>query len=543
MTDNAFVESFNEIRDLSASVFTALLALSQPYNFIERQRGDTMSKQHEGRCRAWENVEGKSGHVMRRRKFGNVPVGKGLKNHAFLCLLLLSLLLQIACSDAGSATAPQDAAGATPNVQNLDFDLSAFPVVDRARITISNQGADAALLPAVFVAGGSALNRSSVLALLQSGGTLTDEQFALATWQFVVDHTSHYCYAGAPGDASNFALEPMRLFHGFAFICCDQSSRILNWLWQGAGYQTRVVSMNFHVVPEIFYKNAWHMYDGDHRVYYLETDNKTVANVADVIANPELVARAADANGNDPVGYSAQFMAGLYSTAVPYYTSIDYSTSATYSLQPGQSLTLRSENATTDIFHGGSSDPIGPTAVSSAKFDWFLDYSKSDWNMLPHSEGGVATLASGNDVFLTNSGTAVGSVVYSFSGPFPAFHLDVSGLAYLADSSATINAYFSKDGSHWSGAVPMSSPVGTAVQTTADLSNLAWGQYSYFVKLELSGRTADAAQIAAVHITSEVQTAKVFFPQLVPGVVNHLTYQDWSPTSDNHDVKVSLSVP
>jgi hypothetical protein len=83
---------------------------------------------------------------------------------------------------------------------------------------------------------------------------------------------------------------------------------------------------------------------------------------------------------------------------------------------------------------------------------------------------------------------------------------------------------------------------GTPTQTTTDLSPAAVGQYSYFLMLSLSGGTPDAARIAAVHLTSEVQVAKIVFPNLVPGTVNHLTYQDWSPSSDQHDVKVSVTV-
>jgi hypothetical protein len=482
---------------------------------------------------------------MRQPESMAMPVWKRLENRRLFPLLFFSLLLQIACSHPSSMPSsppPQAATNATPYSQSLTFDLSRDPVIDSAQITVSNQGANAVQLPAVFVSGGSGLNRSSILALVQSAGSLTDEQFALATWQFVVHHTTHYCYAGAPGDARDFALEPMRLLHGYGFACCDESSRILNWLWQGAGYQTRVVTMTFHTVPEIYYGSAWHMYDGDHQVYYLEADNKTVASVADVIANPELVARTEDAQGNDPAGFSAKLMASLYAAAVPYYTTINYSTSSTYSLQPDQSLTLRSENATTDIFHGGSGDPISPTAVSSARFDWLLDFSRPDWNRLASSENGVAILAGGADAFLTNTGSATGFIVYSLSSPFPVFTLEVSGLLYRADNSATISVYFSTDGSTWSTAVPMNSPVGSAVQATAGLSAPAWGQYSYFVKLELSGSNANAAQIADVHLTSEVQMATVFFPKLVPAAVNHLTYQDWSPATDPHNVKVSLAV-
>jgi hypothetical protein len=71
---------------------------------------------------------------------------------------------------------------------------------------------------------------------------------------------------------------------------------------------------------------------------------------------------------------------------------------------------------------------------------------------------------------------------------------------------------------------------------------VAVGQYSYSVVLGLSGSARDSARIAAVHLTSEVQVVKILLPNLVPGTVNHSTYQDRSPALDQHDVKVSVTV-
>src|SRR5579872_2422890 len=191
------------------------------------------------------------------------------------------------------ASNPSVAASSVPYQKEVDLDLtSSTAIPQNAAITIANHGKDPIVMPGIFIQGDSALNRSSILYPLQA---LKDEQFALATWQFVVNHTQHYCEAGAPGDSGDTAAKPLRLLNGFGFMCCDQSSRILNWLWQGAGYQTRIVSMSFHVVPEIYYGGNWHMFDADHKVYYLAEDNITVASVADVIADPNLVARTADA--------------------------------------------------------------------------------------------------------------------------------------------------------------------------------------------------------------------------------------------------------
>jgi hypothetical protein len=449
-------------------------------------------------------------------------------------LFLFSLLFQFGCGQA-----PAEPAAGRPSLVSLsgiaysksfDVDLTASHLINSATIAISNRGSDSVIMPAVFVKGGAGLNRSSILSSIRSAGPLTDEQFALATWSLVSQHNHHYCSAGAPGDAFNDAEDPMRLLHGYGFTCCDQSTDILVWIWRGAGYQARAARMAFHEVPEIYYHDAWHAYDADHKVYYLARDNATVASVADVIEDSSLVASTADADGNDPVGYSAQWMAEQYAAATPAYDHSTFSEETTYSLRSSQTFTLRSENPTTSIFHGPSADePLGSDAVNSGQFDWELDFARPNWKNLTNSLNGVGTLTSGTDTFLTNTSTSPGYVIYHLSSPFPVFNLMLSGMVYRQDSTAAVNAYLLHDGSHWSTAFPMIAEVGSPHQTTADLTSAAVGQYSYFVMLQLSGSAPDVARIAAVHITAEVQVAKMLFPNLVPGTINHLTYQDWIP--------------
>ena len=466
---------------------------------------------------------------------------------ARLLVVLFGSLFHFGCASQDTQALrvpPPVPASTTPYNKSLDFDLTASPVINNASITISNEGANYLVLPAVFAAGGYALNRSSILSGVQSAGSLTPEQFALTTWKLVSQDTFHFCSAGAPGDPVAYAEEPLRLLNGFGFTCCDQSSNVLDWLWQAAGYQTRIASMTFHTAPEIYYNDGWHMYDPDHKVYYLAEDNKTVASVAQIIADPSLVARVADANGNDPVGYPAEWMAQQYAASTPQYLTNDYQIAATYGLQPNQSFTVRSENLTTSIFdYFVQDDPdLLPSTVTSGQFDWALDFVRTDWRLLAASVNGVGTLSSNANLFITNASGGAGYIVYYLSSPFPVFSLQVSGIVYRDNPAASVSAYFSSDGIHWSAAFPMNLEPGTPTQTTTDLSTAAVGQYSYFVMLSLSGGAPDAARIAAVHITSEVQVAKILFPNLVPGTINHLTYQDWSPALDQHDVKVSVTV-
>ncbi|HEY2393006.1 MAG TPA: hypothetical protein VGK22_17650 [Candidatus Angelobacter sp.] len=456
-----------------------------------------------------------------------------------LILSALSLYLSVGCgSSASHPPSPTMTANAAPFESSVAIDLSSSSSIDpNAVLTISNQGKQPLVMPAVFLQGDSALNRSSILRPRKG---LKNEEFALSTWQFVSAHSQHYCNAGAPGDPDDYSSEPMRLFDGYGMGCCEQRAFILAWVWQGAGYQSRLVWMAFHEVPEIFYEGAWHMFDPDHGVYYLQLDNKTVASVADVIANPSLVARVKDANGLDPLGFSAQFMADQYAVQVPQYLTIDYSAEQTYLLQPGQSLNLNYAQIV-PVFYGTVLQDFIPNAATGS-FDWNLDYSKPGWPSLTSANTAVTTVNDGSSVFLTNSGPNTGFAIYAFSSPFPAISLKVNGLVKLNGPDAAVNAYFSTDGSSWSTAFPLTATAGVPTQASADLSSLSAGQYIYFVKLALSGNAPQSSSIANVHLVSQFQDSMFLFPHLVPGQVNHLTYQDWSPSTVDRQVNVSLSV-
>ena len=456
-----------------------------------------------------------------------------VNREVILALLFLSSFLFVGC--AGSNATPPVAAAplvsATPFEKSIDVDLSSSSSISpQAKFTISNQGNDPIVMPAIVLKGNPALNRSSILFPIQG---LKDEEFARATWRFVIDHRQHYCVAGTTADENQFAQEPMRLLNGFGFTCCDQSGMILTWLWQGAGYPARLVWTSFHEVPEIYYQGAWHMFDADHQVFDLQLDNKTVASTADIIANPFLVARVKDANGNDPVGVSAQFWADQYAVETPLYFDVDYKIQQIYSLQPGQSISVNFEKGDA-AFHGPFFENGTPVA-STGNFDWGLDYTNPNWRSLASTTSGITTV--GN--FLVNS-EATGSAVYVLSSPFPVISLRVSGLVDLASPNSAVKAYFSTDGASWSSAFPLAFNDGISGQASADLSSAAAGEYIYFVKLEISGDSSNAARIANVHIVSEVQNSVYVFPTLAPGQVNHLTYQDWSPAPADHNVKISF---
>src|SRR5713101_5928404 len=102
------------------------------------------------------------------------------------------------------------------------------------------------------------------------------------------------------------------------------------------GYQARVAVMPFHTVPEIWYGNAWHMLDPDHQVLYRKDDG-AIASVAEIIADPSLVARTADSSGHDPVGFLAVVMAQWYAENG---SELIYRTGSGFSIFPSSNILL-----------------------------------------------------------------------------------------------------------------------------------------------------------------------------------------------------------
>src|SRR5262249_11319851 len=134
----------------------------------------------------------------------------------------------------------------------------------------------------------------------------------------------------------------------------------------------------FHTVPEVFYNNSWHVLDPDHRVYYPKDDG-TIASVAEILADTNLVARVADGNGRDPVGFLAPTMADLYAEnaealqyIAPFFT---VTTPSGIVLRSHETLTFHSENLQDSVQFYALGAYLAPGVVNSSQFDWDLSFA------------------------------------------------------------------------------------------------------------------------------------------------------------------------
>ncbi len=426
--------------------------------------------------------------------------------------------------------------------QLFAVDLSNVTDVSGAAISIRNSSSSTVSLPQVFTPGNQPpLNGPSILARLNSlPAPATDQDRVIQAWQFVTGHTYHFCYAG---NANGVAYDPVVILNAYGFGCCEQLAYALAWIWQQQGYQARLASLSgFHSIPEVFYRNAWHMLDPDHKVYYLNPD-QTIASVQDILNDPTLVANTVNSAGNDPVGWPGEEMAELYAETGPtlrYWPPLSPSALSTFSLRPGESMRLSSDNQEDTVqFYSIGQVPV-PNGVSSIQFDWNLTFAYAGWKQPAYLTSGVDVAADSSGAnSLANTSTVPGYLVYRESSLFPVLALRI--LAQLAPgSSGSLQAYYSADGTNWSNGVPFQPTSGdSSFDLRADLSSLAGGASTYYVKVELDG----AVQLHRLRISPVVQASLILFPRLQAGNQNQLVYQDLSAATQARALKVTTKVP
>ncbi|MPY90357.1 MAG: hypothetical protein GEU99_20850 [Luteitalea sp.] len=209
----------------------------------------------------------------------------------------------------------------------------------------------------------------------------TDEEKAMAMWSWVL----HTRFQRAPDDRS--ALHPVRAMNGYGYGICGHTSAWMKRLWTAAGLQARVHEIWGHTVSEAFYDGAWHMLDGNGRVFYLDRDNRTIADVATLERDKWLIERTIHAQdawvrGPDRPGRNEQFVRYFISHKDNYeehsYDSEiakDYTMAMT--LKPGERL-VRWWGPELGKFEGSRRRPEAPERYANGQLIWEPDTRRID---------------------------------------------------------------------------------------------------------------------------------------------------------------------
>ncbi len=113
-----------------------------------------------------------------------------------------------------------------------------------------------------------------------------NEPLEQKAWRYVTTHVKF----SKPLTPDNWQHTPVLMINSIGTGICDDLSATLSLLWKALGFQSRVWTLEGHVVPEVLVNGKWHMYDPLYEAYYLNNANE-IAGVEELAKHPELITR------------------------------------------------------------------------------------------------------------------------------------------------------------------------------------------------------------------------------------------------------------
>ncbi len=186
---------------------------------------------------------------------------------------------------------------------NVPSDLEVVPY----RLSWKNLDNQVTVTPRLKHKGGPSLD--SFQGMLESvvSEEMSDEEKIIALWNFVVKWRYHYYPSEENGHEPH---DPVKLINVYGYGYCDDSASVLSLLARALGFMSRTYGLDGHVVSEIYYDGAWHMFDPDMEVFYRGPEGN-VASVEYLEINSDLVLFGPELAVDTPRAY----VANLYSTA------------------------------------------------------------------------------------------------------------------------------------------------------------------------------------------------------------------------------------
>lgn len=173
----------------------------------------------------------------------------------------------------------------TSDTQEFIIDVPGTLDPRNIEITIENLGSTPVVDPRLTVNGLYDWYDLKSIAAEATRGCTTDREKALAIYEWILFKR----YQLSPRDRS--AQHPVRGANGYGYVICGHCSSWLQALCEEVGVKTRVQELWGHTVNEVYYDSQWHLLDSNVKVYYLAEDNRTIASLADLEHNRQLIER------------------------------------------------------------------------------------------------------------------------------------------------------------------------------------------------------------------------------------------------------------
>ena len=446
--------------------------------------------------------------------------------------------------------------------QEYEISVSGDLEPENFELVIENTGSEDIIDPKITING--KWDWSNVESIVKEAvkDALTEEEKAMAIWQFVRDNRYHWQHSG-----DNHS-DPLKYLNVYGYGFCGSTAYIMDIFAKVAGLRSRYWALSGHLINETYFNGAWHVLDGQTKAFYLKGDNKTIAGMEDLTKDPWLVERTVHPVADMWRRSHLRRARGKYSkerfrkTVANWYTStgnnrmhqaeIDGFHSMGITLRPGEIIIFRFDNK--GKYHNNFLYNE-PPLYANGKIVYTPDFTSNNYRKGIECEKNIKSITDdgfGPNIHVDSCVTEVrryrvkgddaGYLVYKIESPYVIVGGEIGGSFYRNDNYGDMcRILVSFDGQDWI-------PVWTAGKTGEimhfqDLDHIISpigekAKYKYFVKLQFraAGGGLDPPQepgdnthsgINTLKMETDFQISPFSIPKLSLGL-NRIKYSDKS---------------
>ena len=386
---------------------------------------------------------------------------------------------------------------------------------------------------------------------------MTDAEKAMAIFSFISDINLR-CHENdrrpgpeTPDDRSHPSrntfkerANPVKSVNCYYCSGCQYAATNFTILCRHAGLAARPTWLNpldrygAHCVAEVFYNDAWHLFDSEQNSFYLETDNTTIASYETVHKNPSLAERtheggfaATDVKHRGP-GYEKNYP--------PHIMAVEqWLSTMAMTLRPGEKFIRRWDHigkyrvgANPRNIKPGRPHGLLPYQLANGKIIYQPRLTDPAFHRGIVSQLNIKAVGSGADAKLQPQTTGwPGFVIYKISSPYPIVGGLVGGKFLRKTNEDACRISISVHDSNWieAWAADQTGEIEKSISIDKILNPIPTPPiYDYYVKFELQAEEApENASMTQLKIETDVQMAATSLPSLSVGL-NNIVYRDES---------------
>ncbi|MFC2123854.1 hypothetical protein ACFLU5_03495 [Bacteroidota bacterium] len=456
----------------------------------------------------------------------------------------------------------------TSDLESYKINIAGTLQPENLELVIENTGDENIVNPRITI--NDKWNWSTIESIVQeiisTSVSVTDEEKAMAIWNFLLNNRYHWQPSG------DDLHDPIIFLNVYGFAFCGHTAYIADALAKVAGLRSRNWSIGGHGVHEVFYNGKWHILDGQTGAFYLNRDNKTIAGIDEIAKDPWLVERTYHPIGDmwrmshprreqdiSSTKYSREQLektiAGWYSTTEnnrPHDAETENFHKMDLVLRPGEKIIFRWSNIGkwyNDFLYNE------PPYYANGKIVYNPDYTSNNYRRGIEYEGNVKSISDdgfGPNLHVDSSVVEIrkyyrnrrdndlGHVVYKVESPYVITGGKIGGEFYRNDNLGDVcRMLISFDGNSW---IPVWTAKSTGLienyQIIDDIISPVSEdpKYEYYVKAEFraAGHGLDPPQessdvthagLNTFAIETDFQVSPYSIPALSLGI-NKVKYTD-----------------